>query len=376
MRLLGGSAKLDKHLSGRDNHLNLIRMLAAMAVLVSHAFPITLGARAAEPLEELTGMSLGAHAVAVFFILSGLLIARSFDRGTSHARFLVARVLRLFPALFLVLVLTVLAGAVLSELSPGAYFTAAGTLTYIPRNLSLAFLQYPLPGVFADNPVGPAINGSLWTLFYEVVCYGAVFAIGLAGLLRKRALFTALFAAIALAYVLSLSSAPEGGIAYRLDKLAQLGFPFALGTLAYVWRERVVLDLRIAALLWLLPVASAGTMLMPLVVTLAVGYSLLCLGLAVKGPLLAYNRLGDYSYGVYIYAYPLQQAAVHLFPGMSPLENMLAAAPVALVLAALSWHLIEERALTGVQPVARRIESLLRGSGAGAMLEPTKSDRA
>ena len=196
--LIFGSAKLEDHLSGRDNHLNLIRMVAAMAVLVSHAFPIALGEGAAEPLEALTGMALGGHAVAVFFILSGLLIARSFDRGSSHIRFLVARFLRLFPALIVVLVLTVLIGATVSELSPGVYFATMDTLTYIPRNLSLAFLQYSLPGVFVENPGGSVINGSLWTLFYEVVCYIAVFGLGLIGLLRKRAVFTAIFGAIAI----------------------------------------------------------------------------------------------------------------------------------------------------------------------------------
>ena len=154
---------LDEVLGGRDNNLNAIRMAAAIAVLVSHAYPIALGPGQEEPLYALTGQSLGHFAVAVFFGISGLLIARSFDRRRSMVHFTAARIFRLFPALGVVLILTVLAGAFVTRLSLVDYVSQPGTWTYVPANLSLAFLQYPLPGVFEQNPYGPAINGSLWT---------------------------------------------------------------------------------------------------------------------------------------------------------------------------------------------------------------------
>ncbi|MHA7820223.1 MAG: acyltransferase family protein [Erythrobacter sp.] len=360
MKALSEQTRLADHLSGRDNNLNLIRVIAAAAVLVSHAFPITLGPGAEEPLEALTGMSLGAHAVAVFFVLSGLLIARSFDRGSSRLRFVMARVLRLFPALLVVLALTLIASIWFTTLSAADYFAATGTWTYVPRNLSLAFLQYELPGVFQDNPLGGAINGSLWTLFYEVICYVAVFALGLVGVLRQRGLFSALFLALAGAFVFSTVWEPQAGIAYRFDKLIQLGFPFALGTLFYVWRERVVLDWRIGAALWVLVFAATWSIALPLAITFAVGYTLLMVGFIPKGRLLSYNRLGDYSYGIYIYAFPVQQATVHLLPGISPAQNMAIAAPITVLCAVLSWHVIEERALAQVRPLTDRLAGLLR----------------
>lgn len=345
------------HLSGRDNNFNLIRVCAASAVLVSHASPITRGETAIEPIFALTGMSLGAHAVTAFFILSGLFIARSFDRSTSKIRFVVARVLRLFPALLVLLVVSVLAGASVTTLDAADYFRDAATLTYIPRNLSLAFLQYQLPGVFAGNPIGPTINGSLWTLFYEVACYAGLFLLGVAGILRMRWGFAALFALILVGFVASVQWEPQGGIAYRLDKLVQLGFPFVFGTLCYVWRNELVLDFRIAVCLWLLPFFAVGGVLMPLSIVVALGYSLLWIGLVPKGAWLAYNRLGDYSYGIYIYAFPVQQLMAHVFPGMTPLANIAAAAPVTIFLAFLSSHLIEEPALAQVRPLTDRIET-------------------
>ncbi len=356
MKLFGNQPRLDDCLAGRDNNLNLIRVIAAGAVLVSHAFPIALGEGAAEPLKALTGMSLGAHAVAIFFILSGLLIARSFDRGSSKVRFVMARILRLFPALIVVLILTVFAGALMTTLSFSQYFSSLETLTYVPRNLSLAFLQYPLPGLFADNPLPGAINGSLWTLFYEVVCYAGVFVVGILGVLRMRLMFTCLTLALAGAFVFSGIWVPEGGLAYRMDKLVQLGFPFALGMLAYVWRDRLLLDWRIAGLLWSLPVIFGFTILLPLVILVAVGYSLLWLGFVAKGTVLSYNRLGDYSYGIYIYAFPVQQSLALIFPGIGPYENMALAAPITILLAVLSWHLIEENALAKVKPLAAWLE--------------------
>lgn len=348
-------------LPGRDNNLNLIRLVAAAAVLVSHAFPIALGAGADEPLELLTGLSLGGHAVAVFFVLSGLLIARSYDRAGSHARFVTARVMRLFPALAVVLVLTVMAGALVTTLDPASYFTSSATLAYVPGNLSLFFLQYALPGVFADNPMGPAINGSLWTLFYEVVCYIGVFVFGVLGVLRSRGLFTLVFAGLAAAFLFSLDWAPAAGIAYRADLLAHLAFPFGLGVLAYVWRDRLSIDGRIALALWVLPVIAVWSGLLLPAIMVALGYSTLWFGFAVKGPLLAYNRIGDYSYGLYIYAFPVQQALAHFVPGITPAGNILAALPITLALAALSWFVVERRALDLVDPLATRFETLLRG---------------
>src|SRR6056297_3224354 len=98
--MLGGCAAI-----GRNNHFNLLRMLAAIGVLVSHAYPISLGAGVEEPLERfLDGMSLGGVSVLIFFSISGFFITKSFFFTVSWKRFLAARALRLFPALFVVLI--------------------------------------------------------------------------------------------------------------------------------------------------------------------------------------------------------------------------------------------------------------------------------
>lgn len=325
--------------TGRDNHFNLIRFLAAGAVLVSHAYPITLGPATAQPLSRLLpGMTLGEVAVFVFFAVSGFFIAQSFDRSRSAAKFLRARALRLFPALVVMLALTVAAGAALTTAGPAAYWR--GAAEYLARGVTLVAMRYDLPGVFAANPYGPPVNGSLWTLRYEVACYLTILA---AGVLRLPGRAVAL---VALAGLGGLSVAgPEtllrSGAAVAL---AGLALPFWMGTALYFWRDRVPHAGWILAALLAAAAAARGSALQEAAVAAVLAYGAIWAGYLRVPALLAFNRLGDYSYGIYIYAFPVQQLAAH-FGVTTPVLNMALAAPAVLVLAALSWHLVEAPSL-------------------------------
>ena len=346
--------------AGRNNHLNLIRMVAATAVLVSHAWPISLGSGTVEPLERLLGgITLGTTALYVFFALSGFLIARSFERQPTIRRWCAARVLRIFPALIVVLLLTALAlGPAVTNLPARAYLTHPETFSYVPRNLSLAFLQYDLPGVFSDQPYPGVINGSLWTLVYEVVCYGGVLLAGLAGVLRRPSLMALGLSAFALAYILVFHAVDAEALPRRVRPLLELTLPFVIGMAFHVWRDHVSLHPVIPAGLAVLAVLAYGTLAWTPLFVLAVSWGIFVLGYMPSAFLHRYNRLGDYSYGVYIYAFPMQQLVVHLFQPLGPLANIALAFPATLLLAAVSWFWIEKPALA----LLRRPEG--RGTGA------------
>jgi peptidoglycan/LPS O-acetylase OafA/YrhL len=333
--------------AGRNNNLNLIRMIAAVAVLVSHAWPIALGAEAVQPLERgLMGSTLGGIAVYVFFAISGFLIARSYERQASVFRWARARVLRLFPALFVVLLLTVLVlGPLVTALPADVYFSDPATMTYVPRNMSLAFLQYDLPGVFLDQPYPGAINGSLWTLVYEVLCYGGVLVAGLLGALGNRPRMALALAAYAAAYLLVFQVLEPEQVHPRLRMLLGLGLPFAIGTAFHVWRDRVLLSPAIVALLVAAATLAHGTAAFHVTMVLALVWGVFVVGYMPGAFLQRYNRLGDYSYGVYIYAFPMQQLMIHLFAPMGPLMNIALALPATLALAVLSWVCVEKPAL-------------------------------
>ncbi|MBU2359458.1 MAG: acyltransferase, partial [Alphaproteobacteria bacterium] len=339
MIYLGARAK------GRDNNLNLIRMLAATAVLVSHAVPLTAGPNAIEPLAATTGYSLGSLSVMLFFVISGFLITASFERSSSRSSFVLARGLRLFPGLAVNLLLVAfLLGPIVTSVPVGDYLARSEPYAFVIRDFLLFPLVYVLPGVFADQPF-PSVVGSIWTLRHEVTCYAGVFLAGVLGLwrTRQRAVLT-----------LGLYALVWGGITLAapvlhplIRGLLGLSMPFAIGIAFYIWRDRLPLSLVgvvfTIALAWLL----RNTFAYPAAIALAIGYATFWLAYVPGGAIRAYNRLGDYSYGIYIYAFPLQGAAVWAFGPQTPFENVLYALPPTLLLSILSWHLIESPAMEG-----------------------------
>ena len=326
--------------SGRDNNFNLLRILAAVGVLISHAYPISLGAEAAEPLSALLGgVTLGTVSVMIFFSISGFFITRSFAGRKSLGRFLQARAVRLFPALIVVLAVTVLvSGLWLTTATPGTFWAA--TPAYFLRNVTLFAPRYDLPGVFPSNPYGPAINGSLWTLNYEVLCYFGVVLAGLAGLLTRPVFFGLALLGFFAAYGVNMAHTLHP----RIDSLLVLGLPFAIGMSFWVWRRTIPLSVSLAVALLGLAYLMRQTAIIEPVLALALSYTTFVIGYAKIPILAAYNRAGDYSYGTYVYAFPIQQM-IASFGVVTPLANMALALPLTLICAVVSWHLVEGPAM-------------------------------
>lgn len=330
--------------TGRDNNLNLIRMIAASAVIISHAYPITRGPDALQPLETLTGVQLGSMALYAFFAISGFLITDSFHRSRTLAHFSAARFLRIFPGLLVVLLLTIVVlGPLTTTLPASEYFVDPATIAYVPRNLSLAFLQYELPGVFQTNPDAGPINGSLWTLFYEVVCYAGVVVVGLLGVFarRRRLLVTTVLYGLWWLAVLAVGDrAPE-----TLLLLWELSLPFFIGMVLHAVRDRVRLSWLALVFLAALPVIAGPSLFGHLAVVAAISYGVFVIGYRIRGPILLYNRLGDYSYGTYIYGFPIQQTLIFFIPAMTAVWNATLGLIITFGFAWASWHLVEKPAL-------------------------------
>ena len=354
----GGIPTLGMSATGRDNNLNLLRAVAATGVLVSHAWPIALGEGTVQPLERLTGFTLGTLCVYVFFVVSGFLIAGSWSRRPDPVRFTLARALRLMPGLAVSLVLVaVVMGPLVTDLPPAAYVADSRVWSFLARNVTLAFPQYTLPGVFEGNPY-PTVEGSIWTLVHEALCYAGVLGAGLTGLMAPRRLPFALVT-FAVAWV-ALAAAP-GIVPGRLADLHGLSLPFAFGMAAWALRDRLPLSgwLAAAGLLAALAVSrlepsGAGSALPHAAWCAALGYGALWAAYVPGGRMRLYNRLGDYSYGIYIYAFPLQGLAVWLFGPMGPWANIAIALPMTIVPSVLSWHLVERPALELVKSGWRR----------------------
>jgi peptidoglycan/LPS O-acetylase OafA/YrhL len=330
--------------SSRANNFNLIRMIAAVAVLVSHAYPLAQGPQAVEPLQRMLGMSLGGLAVYSFFVISGYFISQSVDRTPHVAEFAIARALRIYPGLFVVLTMSAfIIGPMFTNLGLREYFLQSNTFLYIPRNLSLAKLQYELPGVFDSNPNARVVNGSLWSLVYEVGCYCMVGCVSLCGFTTNARRFT-VFVLMYCSVYAGISVLGPDYHGSRIEIAHHLTWPFVIGMMGYWYRKYITFNIYLLVAISTIAFVSHGRPGFLETFTLAWGYGLLYLGFFKFNPLLSYNRLGDYSYGMYIYAYPVEQIVAALYKGSTPLILAALAFVPTLGLAVLSWHLIEKRA--------------------------------
>lgn len=327
----------------RENNLNFLRLVAASLVTLSHAWPLT--GSVGEPLAHLTGvLTFGAVAVHVFFAISGFLIAKSFDRSDGLWRFLKARALRLYPGLFVALVLSVLLIQLLAgSLSHGEYFLHPATRAYIKNNLLLN-TQYELPGIFLGNHFPGSVNGSLWTLRYEVAMYLMVTLCGLLGLIRRPFWFNLLSMPLVGGIIVAALTMhkPFGNIP---DDAIVMAVCFYLGTAMYVNRQHVLLDLRLAAALWLVTYLAKGSLYFHPLYSVALSYSVLLAGFLPRLQSSALSLRNDYSYGIYIYSFPVQQLLVHFQPQLGPWTHFGLAYLIALPFAVASWHLVEKPAL-------------------------------
>jgi peptidoglycan/LPS O-acetylase OafA/YrhL len=357
----GGLRYLADGLRAESNSFGVVRIAMALAVLVSHSYLLARGTSSAEPLHSLTGHSLGEHAVQVFFFLSGILVAQSFDRSRSTLDFVAGRILRIFPGLIVCVLLTALAlGPVMSMLQPTGYFSNPLMLRYIARTLSLSTGSAPLPGVFEAHPLPSIINMSLWTLKYEVLCYAGLALAGAVGLfsLRWRKVSTSLLAVF---LVLVFIEQPKAIETYTsIDNIRYFALFFGAGTLAYLIRDWLPVHGAAVIPLFAIFTFALGTRFGELATALFLGYATLWVATLSFGPLRALTNRYDLSYGAYIYACPIQQMLIEKLPGIDPLLSAALAIIIVLPIAFLSWVLVERPALKQRFRVTEAVSGTLR----------------
>lgn len=333
---------LGNYSDSRDNNLNLLRFLAAFAVVWSHATLVVTGETVTEPLMQETGYTLGHLSVNVFFIISGFLIAQSLQRSKDLIEYFVARFLRLVPGLFVTAIVTALViGPFMSELGAAGYFSQLATWTYVPLTSSMLIDNGELPGLFANAPSTFEVNGSLWTLRWEAMAYVGLALLGSAGLLATRlrfGVFFGLFLAIYIAITMWTDLRETIG---AVDHIMRFGLCFLLGTFAYVYRNKIPVTLLIGLPLVLLPVLLRETGVYQLALVLAMGYAVFWLAYVPNGLVRKFNGWGDFSYGIYIYGFPVKQVMISLFPQLDAATLMLIASPIILLFAIASFYLVE-----------------------------------
>ncbi len=343
---VNSSITLDDVSNTRDNNYNLLRFLAAAGVIVSHSFPLSYGPGTHEPLSDTLGFSLGRLCVYIFFVISGFLIAKSFCQRKSMLDYTLARILRIFPALILVVLLSALIlGPIMSSLPFSAYFNNISVYTYIIKNISLVSLQFGIDGVFSNNIYPDAINGSLWTLPYEVACYVMIAFLGLVGIFHSRFMLFGVLLIYGVVWIYYTNNSYDNAIWYKLGIFLELSLYFLAGSICYIYRSKIYLNFWLMIGLLISSCAFIGTDMFKFMflpgLTMAIFYIVYIPG----GFLRAYNKLGDYSYGLYIIAFPTQQVLASLITDISATEMMVSAFFLTLSLSIISWHIIEKPCL-------------------------------
>ena len=324
---------------GKQNNLDLFRFIAALLVIFSHAFPLCLGMNALDPLARLTAnhLSFGGLAVSVFFVYGGFLIAQSAERSKTARHYFVSRCFRIFPALwFVTLAIAFVIGPFFSELSADAYFQAPDTYLYLLNGILV--LRHPLPGVFTHNLYNTTVNGALWTLPIEFLCYIACFIAYKLGFLKKERFLWSVPIMIAFYFGIPHLIGAESilNAALRPIMLFYIGMGF------YVYRDFISLRIPIALLCVLIIIISVPLGFLEFSFLLCFPYVMFTFGFGCKQIWPSFTKRGEFSYGIYLWGWPIQQCLCALFQNsLTPIANFLIATPLAILMGIVSYYFIE-----------------------------------
>lgn len=345
-----------RSIAERGNRFDMLRLVAALAVFVAHG-EFLYRLRLPEPFP---GHSLGSLAVYVFFFMSGYLVFQSWTREPVWHSFWLRRLMRIFPGLVMAVAFTVFVlGWAMTRLPAAAYWQAPQTWLHLFNNMTGQATMQTLPGVFESNPFAYTVNGSLWTLRYELVMYLALAV--LAWLARGRRWIHPLMACV---LMLLWQMARVKGWDQSLDAIHSplvdmfrwrdfcgFGVPFFLGSTMAAYGLRHRLWMAVAAIaLAACALLTTSTLLRQVAVWALVACASFYLahagGTARRG-----RWRADLSYGVYIYAFPVQQAVTEwgLREGWSLGACMLLSLVLTMGLALVSWYGVERPCIRAAQ---------------------------
>ena len=323
-----------------NNNFTALRWFAAGLVFYGHSFTF-LGLPGPS---FMSWVSMGALGVYIFFAISGYLVAQSWESDPNPFRFLLRRALRIFPGLSICVILcVVILGPFLTKLQLSDYFLNPHTRGYF-SNIIL-YMAYGLPGVFDTNHFPHAVNGSLWSLPVEFSMYLALALIGLSRTPRIGWGAAAL-CLIVLAKFWAMQSS-HMLLFYRIDfrQVAICGAYFWVGAALFKYnfsRLISITSIMGAVAFWVM--LTRWPQVFGIAAWVILPFLVIAFGLA-KSPLLSRLSKYDYSYGIYIYAFPVQQIFAHFWPQMPLKLYLVATGTTILILAALSWHWVERPAL-------------------------------
>ncbi len=320
------------------NNFNLVRLVGAFLVIFTHSYGV-LDKGLEQPIINLheTQLILGNLGLYAFFTISGFLIYKSLINSPTYLNFLWKRFLRIVPGLAVVNLACIVLGLFITKLSATQYLSDTNTWSYFLINTSLISNQYHLPGVFTTLP-DTSVNSSIWSILLEVKFYIALMFAQMSGILKNRWLVLLGFAAMQIAgFYLLFNNISISFI--NTDVYLTFGSYFIAGVLFACFPQLLKIN-------WLIPFAILLTAFIfqsvfsQLLLTLSFPYFILKAGLSK--PLFGIHK-ADYSYGFYVYAFPIQQTLIFIFGlGIPVFAHIILSSALALGFGVISWYYIEK----------------------------------
>lgn len=335
-----------------SNHFLLLRLICATSVVAFHACPAALGPRHYPDWVFGLGFPAFEISVDIFFAISGYLIAASLERRRDLWSFVVARASRILPGVMVSVLLTLtLVALFFTELSLGEFFSSPLTRSFFFRNFIpiLRFEAY-LPGAFPDNPFKGITNPSLWTLAWEIRMYLLLAVVWKCSTLWKRLTFLRACILVWVAYL--LGSAVTRHLPWTNSQLILLQFRFVPvffgGAILYLtmpkFRPCWILVTSVLAICTVLAFISKP--LMYPAYQIALPLTVVWIAHLPWKALVRIRPPGDYSYGVYIHSFPIQQILAHaLGPYLSYTNLLLISVPASILAGWVSWEFVEKKFL-------------------------------
>lgn len=333
----------------KENSFDFLRLLFAVFVVITHSYPLA-GVKEGDVLSVLTHNQAALSHIGVngFFIISGYMIYRSIILSKSIWQYFFKRFIRIYPAYIVLIFLTViLIAPIASDITYFEFIRHPLTTTYVIKNLNFfSPVIFRLPFVFENNPYPNAVNGSLWTIPYEFLFYILIAIILLIPRVGRGYILCVFFMILFVTY-LNLDSYSLGVIpttSFEYLYLLRFGLMFLAGAIVSELKliEKNTLYIAMISVVFLIGVFQfklydyAQFLILPPLI-LSIGF--------MKIPIIyRINRLGDFSYGIYLYSFLVQQFMQHLFV-FKPIPLMIFSSIVSFLLAFCSWHLVEKRAL-------------------------------
>ncbi len=297
-----------------------------------------------EFIYQLTGtIDLGAMAVHGFFLFSGYLIYQSYQNSSSNFTWFMRRVLRIYPAFVVVWLVSIFIAV---PMTGATHLLFENTNTqWVKMMIKVLFLSVPdIEGHHEETGI-ETINGSLWTIRYEFLCYLLIPLIALFGLKSKNILI-ALAISISVFLFTHTYGDLETDIPFNVSAalLSRLSAAFLIGICFFKYKERIIWNHWISILCVILLIISLNSNAFALLgFNIFGGYLLFNFAFNFKNSFIQnINNRYDISYGVYIYAWPIQILIILNNPTINPWLLSAITIIVASILGYLSWRYVEK----------------------------------